>query len=84
MNRFLLGLSVSIVSTLAMAGPMAAQSHSGHWFWRWLRGGSGGDTGGSPSNPASVPEIDASAGLLALAAVAAAMLFVWERRRRAG
>ena len=31
----------------------------------------------------SVPEIDASAGFLAVAAVAAALVFVWERRRRA-
>ncbi len=30
----------------------------------------------------SVPEIDASAGLLALAAVLAIMAFAWERRRR--
>ena len=32
--------------------------------------------------PASVPEIDASTSLLAVAAIAAAMLFVWERNRR--
>jgi len=31
----------------------------------------------------SVPEIDASAGLLAIAAVLAIMAFAWERRRRA-
>jgi hypothetical protein len=39
-----------------------------------------------PGHPhaVSVPEIDASAGLLALAAVATVMLFVCERRRRAG
>jgi len=43
---------------------------------------SGGRAGGG--RPVSVPEIDASAGLLALAAVVAATLFVWERRRRAG
>ena len=38
-----------------------------------------------PGHPhaVSVPEIDASTGLLALAAVATVMLFVWERRRRA-
>ena len=38
-----------------------------------------------PGHPhaVSVPEIDASAGLLALAAVATVMLFAWERRRRA-
>lgn len=31
----------------------------------------------------SVPEIDASAGLLAIAAVMVTLAFVWERRRRA-
>lgn len=36
-----------------------------------------------PSNPRSVPEIDASAGYLAMAAVAAALIFVWERHKRA-
>lgn len=33
--------------------------------------------------PVAVPEIDVSSGLLALAAVAATLAFVWERRRRA-
>jgi hypothetical protein len=39
-----------------------------------------------PGHPhaVSVPEIDASAGLLALAAVATVLLFAWERRRRTG
>jgi hypothetical protein len=32
--------------------------------------------------PASVPEIDASTGLLAMAAVLAVVAFVWERNRR--
>ncbi len=82
MNKFLLGLSVSALSTLAMAGPMMAQtsSSSGWWLWNWLRPITGG--GGHNHTPAAVPEIDASTGLLALAAVAAALHFVWERRRR--
>jgi hypothetical protein len=33
--------------------------------------------------PVPVPEIDASSGLLAVAAVATVLLFVWERNRRA-
>ena len=38
---------------------------------------------GNPhDNAVSVPEIDASSGLLAMAAVATVLLFVWERRRR--
>lgn len=82
MNKFLLGFSVSALSTLAMAGPMMAQttSGSGSWLWNLLRPITGG---GGSTTPAAVPEIDASTGLLALAAVAAALLFVWERRRRA-
>ncbi len=37
---------------------------------------------GGPPKAAQVPEIDASAGLLALAAVGAVLLLAWERRRR--
>ena len=38
---------------------------------------------GTPSgNVASVPEIDASSGLLAIAAVLAVVAFMWERNRR--
>jgi hypothetical protein len=58
----------------------------GDWWRNWWQqfttnwsGGSGGEWSGQT---ASVPEIDASAGLLALAAVGAALLFAWERRRR--
>lgn len=40
-------------------------------FWNWF--GSGGS--GSPTHVAAVPEIDASTGLLAMAAVGAAVLF---------
>jgi hypothetical protein len=43
-------------------------NYSGHW------NGGGGTT--------SVPEIDASTGLLALAAAVAILAFAWERRRR--
>ena len=35
-----------------------------------------------PRAPVAVPEIDASSGLLAVAAVATILLFVWERSRR--
>lgn len=48
-------------------------------FWR-RRPLSGG---GTQENIRAVPEIDASAGLLALAAVLVIMVFVWERNRRA-
>ncbi len=40
--------------------------------------------GGTPGTPvANVPEINASSGLAALAAVSAAFAFAWERRRGA-
>jgi hypothetical protein len=48
-------------------------------FFRDWHSGSGGDWNGQT---AAVPEIDASAGLLAVAAVGAALLFAWECRRR--
>lgn len=44
--------------------------------------GSGGATPVGNTNVASVPEIDASTGLLAIAAVLAVIAFVWERNRR--
>ena len=58
------------VTFLATAVPAYAHHKPGHF-------------GGRPRATA-VPEIDASAGLLALAAVATVMLFAWERRRRFG
>ena len=41
-----------------------------------------GRTPTGSTTPTAVPEIDASTGLLAMAAIGAAMLFAWERRRR--
>jgi len=38
--------------------------------------------GGHTLRPTSVPEIDASTGLLAVAALIAILAFAWERRRR--
>lgn len=62
-------------------------------WWNRPSGGSGGGGGGTgthiPSGgggggggPVVVPEIDASTGLLAIAAVFAALAFAWELRRR--
>lgn len=75
MTRLLGGFGASALFTLFMAAPLLAQSQRGIES-------SGGRAGGGA--PVAVPEIDASTGLLALAAVAAALLFVWERRRRMG
>ena len=67
MKNFLSGLLV----TGAMFAVSAAPALAGH------RPGRG------RGNVHSVPEIDASAGLLAIAAVLAILAFVWERNRRA-
>ncbi len=77
MNRILARLSASVGVMAASAAPLYAQSWN---FWDWLGGNHGGSSGGT--TPASVPEIDASAGVLAVAAVLAVLALVWERRRR--
>ncbi|MFP4327977.1 MAG: VPEID-CTERM sorting domain-containing protein [Paracoccaceae bacterium] len=68
---------------LSGAAGASAQSwgSGGRWRWDgWSPGRPGGDTGGTPA--ASVPEIDASTGLLALAAVGAGLALAWEINRR--
>ncbi|MCC5970330.1 MAG: VPEID-CTERM sorting domain-containing protein [Pararhodobacter sp.] len=75
MKQFFAGLGISALTAFAFATPLLAQAQRGV-------DASGGRAGGG--RVVSVPEIDAATGLLALAAVAAALLFVWERRRRRG
>ena len=41
----------------------------------------GNPPGGNSGHPVQVPEIDASSGLLAIAAVGTLLLLVWERSR---
>jgi hypothetical protein len=72
------------LSALTLSAPAAfAQNYSGWygWWWNWWGGANtgGGNTGGGSN---AVPEIDAGAGLLALAAVLATLALVWELRRR--
>lgn len=66
--------AASVFSMTAL--PAAAQSAD--WWSRWERRNGGGDT----VTASSVPEIDASTGLLAMAAVGAALLLAWEVNRR--
>ncbi|WP_245729367.1 VPEID-CTERM sorting domain-containing protein [Salinihabitans flavidus] len=73
MKQGILNFGSSVVVTFLLAGPTLAQSWRGRGWW--------GDRDPGPT-PVAVPEIDASTGLLALAAVFAATLFIWERRRR--
>ncbi|WP_210529341.1 VPEID-CTERM sorting domain-containing protein [Rubellimicrobium arenae] len=58
------------VASLAAAAP--AYAHHRPWH------------AGGPPRAVVVPEIDASAGLLAIGALATVVLFMWERQRRKG
>ena len=68
--KFGLSVATSLAALSLTTLPAMAQ---GFFWWRPTP---------VPPRPASVPEIDASTSLLALAAIGAAMLFVWERNRR--
>ncbi len=73
--------AVAAATTLAMtAVPAAAQSTS--WWSSFWGGWSRGDYHDGGRTRSSVPEIDASTGLLALAAVGAALLLAREVKRR--
>jgi hypothetical protein len=67
-------LTLAGVTFAMTSAPLLAQSFWPNWFPRPR-------PVGEPVR--SVPEIDASAGLLAVAAVLVVLAFVWERRRRA-
>ena len=69
--KFLLPVASSAVALALTTMPALAQSW---WWWR--------PTPTPTPTPVSVPEIDGSTSLLALAAIGAAMLFVWDRNRR--
>lgn len=77
---------ISVSATLMTATSALAQDGGGwrgNWWWRWFGGNDGGSTGGSTGGSSNaVPEIDAGAGLLAMAAVLATLALVWELRRR--
>ncbi|MDX2484098.1 MAG: VPEID-CTERM sorting domain-containing protein [Pseudodonghicola sp.] len=70
-------LATSTAAFVIPAASASAQSRGGCGrlgnFLGWNCGGSGGGS--------RVPEIDASTGLLALAAVSAALALVWEIKR---
>lgn len=75
--------AVLAVSALTVSAPAAmAQNYSGWsgWWWYWWGGNTGGGNTGGGSN--AVPDIDAGAGPLAVAAVLASLALVWELRRR--
>ena len=77
MTQLFSRISAASAALALSAAPLYAQG----WAWsNWFRGPSGRS---AEVEVTSVPEIDASAGLLAIAAVLAVMAFAWERRRRA-
>lgn len=77
MYRRSVTFAVSSAALLMSAASASAQSRDCGWFGSWLGWHCGGSGGGS-----RVPEIDASTGLLALAAVGAALALAWEIKRR--
>ncbi|SLN28481.1 hypothetical protein ROJ8625_01206 [Roseivivax jejudonensis] len=81
LNTFYKALSAVAVYAMFTA-PAHAQSAGGwySWFRSWVDGAVGGRTSGREAN--AVPEIDASTGLLTLAAVAAALALAYEINRR--
>ncbi|GHG93195.1 VPEID-CTERM sorting domain-containing protein [Pseudodonghicola xiamenensis] len=70
--------AVSVPALIASTIAASASTTAGTWWfpgdWNW------GHDGGS--NNSQVPEIDASTGLLAMAAIGAALLLSWEMKRR--
>lgn len=69
---------IAYASTSVMA---SAQSYS--WWDSWFNWGSGSSSSSTDTSTASaVPEIDASTGVLALAAVLATLALAWEIKRR--
>jgi hypothetical protein len=82
-------LKTSVLAGLAYASTTAmasAQSYSwwSNWYYNWSGSGSsssGGSSSGT-STASAVPEIDASTGLLAVAAVLATLALAWEIKRR--
>jgi len=63
-----------LASSLSASAQTSAATFGSFWDWCW------GDSGSGSSS--QVPEIDASTGLLALAAIGAALALSWELKRR--
>lgn len=72
-----------LLSTFLYSGTVIALFAETALAWTRPVRGNGPVRGGGGGGVHSVPEIDASAGLLAIAAVLAILAFVWERNRRA-
>jgi len=71
-------VTIAASSAALLMSAVSASAGSCGWFGSWLGARCGGQSGGG----SRVPEIDASTGLLALAAVGAALALAWEIKRR--
>ncbi|NVK13314.1 MAG: VPEID-CTERM sorting domain-containing protein [Rhodobacteraceae bacterium] len=85
MKTFLISAGAACaVHGMTLTAAFAMGNGHGHGIGN---GGGNGNAGGNGwgngvGNPHGVPEIDAGAGLLALAAVGAALVLAWEVKRR--
>lgn len=75
---FVRRFAAPMIAASAMLAALPAHAQSCGTFSRLL-----GLCRPPSGSPVEVPEIDVSSGLLAVAAVTAALAFTWERRRRA-
>jgi len=77
MFRKVMTPAVSLAALLASSVAASAQTSSCGWWGSWFSWSCGSYDGGS----SRVPEIDATTGLLAVAAVGAALALAWEVKR---
>ena len=80
MIKRIIGAATALNFYLLSTGSAVAQASRWDWDWGWGWDGHGSGRGGDVA--ASVPEIDAGSGLLALAAVVALIALFYELRRR--
>lgn len=79
MKRICTAFSGAVLYLLTHPTFVAAQSNG---IGNGAGNGNGFGVGNGKGKPSSVPEIDASTGLLALAALGAALVLAWEINRR--
>ncbi|NVK12699.1 MAG: VPEID-CTERM sorting domain-containing protein [Rhodobacteraceae bacterium] len=79
MNNLFTAVSTAIIVNCMTLSVAFAAPGNGNGNGNGVGNGNGGNGNG---NAHGVPEIDASAGLLALAAVGAALILAWEVNRR--
>ena len=87
MRSFISKVSASVLFIIMSVIPASAQWNNGNGNangWGNLNGGGNGNGNGNGwGNALAAPEIDASSGMLAVAALSIILLYVVERRRQA-